>query len=690
MSLVFDLDTDGQQQLANEAKENSVPVDELQSGFFQGVPTAIGMGVMRGGARSAQAVGLAGGGLLSLFEDQPGELTDPYFKAMDQYVGDAVDYWTPGANEVGTAGRVLGGFSEMALPLMATGGNPSLLIGSAELGGAQDLVKQGASVKGAVTGGIIQGLATAAGFKIPFLGKTLASRLASGAAGNLAVNAGSSALEKGALNETGDKAQGEQIHPLDLEARAVDVLSGLAFGGLAHLSAPSVRDAAATAADAQHFQQDTAPGIPADIGSSVAHQSAMEAAIRDTLEGKPVDLANTGITGADFIALPKPAGHLSEADELKGVDEVLAPEPGRADQEIEARFSKQLETDKPAAITEYSKLPGSDNGRILNTDLARELSPDYRTDRTRSAAVHEPASALVKEMYARKLEEAPAKGELPIVVFTAGGTGAGKSTAISSFPEMASEVRHAQIVYDTNLNNPISAVQKIDQALAAGKDVRIRYVSRDPVESLVHGALPRAMRMGRTVPLVEHAKTHAGGAATIKTLAERYSNDSRVKIQVIDNSGGKGGARIGSIDQIKIPEYDALLGDLHAALEKERAAGRISEAVYRGTTDAALQQRFRDQGGSGRIRSAPDPGNGQQPQPAGSGRVVDPIVLAARNALVESDFPIPTGELNVDGSPIVRSAREVMAEADADIAQAQHDAKGFDALVGCILTKGDG
>src|SRR5207237_9318432 len=141
----------------------------------------------------------------------------------------------PGGTEVGTAGRILGGFSEMALPLMATGGNPSLLIGTAELGGAQDLSKQGASNTGAVAGGVIQGLATAAGFKLPFLGKTLATRLASGAIGNVAVNAGAAAVTRGTLNLTGDAAQAQQFDPLDLEARAIDVLTGLAFGGLAHL-----------------------------------------------------------------------------------------------------------------------------------------------------------------------------------------------------------------------------------------------------------------------------------------------------------------------------------------------------------------------------------------------------------------------------------------------------------------------
>ena len=64
-----------------------------------------------------------------------------------------------------------------------------------------------------------------------------------------------------------------------------------------------------------------------------------------------------------------------------------------------------------------------------NTDEARELSPEYSASnegRTELAvAVHEAASYLTREVYRRTLEEPVPEGKLPLVVFTAGGTGAG-------------------------------------------------------------------------------------------------------------------------------------------------------------------------------------------------------------------------------------------------------------------------
>lgn len=338
MSFVFDINPDAQRQLDSLARSNPAPADQNDSGFWDGVPKGIGMGVMRGGAKVGQAVGMAAGGVLSIIDEGSGKLTDPYFRQLDQFVNDAPTFWTPDANTVGTAGRILGGFSEMALPLMAGGGNPSLLIGTTEMSGATELSRQGASNAGAVAGGVIEGAANAIGFKIPFLGRTLATRVLSGMAGNVAVGAGAAGAEKAALNLTGDTQLAENIHPLDAEARLIDLLSGAAFGGIAHLG---MRDAVKTAANAKHFQHDTAPGTPADLEASVAHQAAIDEGIRSIMEDRPVNLSETGVQDANFLhdrRLPKMD---SMPEEVKGVDEAVkqgpAPNPDRVELEVQPR-----------------------------------------------------------------------------------------------------------------------------------------------------------------------------------------------------------------------------------------------------------------------------------------------------------------------------------------------------------------
>src|SRR3546814_932662 len=96
------------------------------------------------------------------------------------------------------------------------------------------------------------------------------------------------------------------------------------------------------------------------------------------------------------------------------------------------------------------------------------------------------------------------------------------------------------------MNTLSSAVDKVEQALAAGRDVRIAYVYRDPVEALTGGAIPRAERQavqfgpGRTVPLAEHAKTHIGVRPVMAAPAARYADYPRLDLYAIGNRHRQG------------------------------------------------------------------------------------------------------------------------------------------------------
>lgn len=259
-----------------------------------------------------------------------------------------------------------------------------------------------------------------------------------------------------------------------------------------------------------------------------------------------------------------------------------------ADRAIEQSLTHKVTANFQKAVDEYSNLKDSKNGKILNTDVARELSSSYLTDRTKSAAVHEPASYFIKKLYTDALASEPRPGELPLVLFTAGGTGAGKTTAVDTIPEMKALSDDAQIIYDTNMNTYASAKTKVQQALDAGKHVHIAVVQRDPVDALVNGALTRAMRQerefgsGRTVPISEHVKTHLGVTDTIKQLQKDYAGDSRVEFSLIDNSHGKGGAVVVPMSNLHELDYNTTERAVSTALEKEHDSGKISDAVYKG------------------------------------------------------------------------------------------------------------
>lgn len=275
---------------------------------------------------------------------------------------------------------------------------------------------------------------------------------------------------------------------------------------------------------------------------------------------------------------------------------MASPMGGGINKQIEQEYFDRLANDFDGLKAEYAQVVNSrgenttDGGRILNTDDARELSPHYRADRTKSADVHEPASAFTKQMYADKLSNPTPPGMDNTVIFTAGGTGAGKTTGLQEVLSASPVAQRAEIVYDTNMNKFSSADEKVRQALDAGRKVHVVYTYRDPSEALTEGALKRASRMesemgtGRTVPLDEHFKTHVGAYEVMKQLQDKYGNDHRFEMTIIDNSRGKDRARVvSSLDQLPKLDHTKVRKELDDALENAYRTGKISQAIYRGT-----------------------------------------------------------------------------------------------------------
>jgi hypothetical protein len=275
-------------------------------------------------------------------------------------------------------------------------------------------------------------------------------------------------------------------------------------------------------------------------------------------------------------------------------------------QSFGAELEAKINADFAGAQQEYAGLQDAEGGRVLNTDLARELSPAYREDRSRSADVHEPSSAFIKRVYAERLSQPTPEGKDPVVLFTAGGTGAGKSTGLR-LQGLQAMSQSAELVYDTNMNKLESAVKKIQQALEAGRQAVIVYTFRDPVEALVNGALPRAMRMGRTVPVSEHYNTHVGAYKTMLQLREKYADNEDVQILVVDNSKGAGKAVLSDLDSVVLQADNELKGKLDEALKSEFEAGRISKQVFQGFAGKqSAAQGLGEEGGS-RTDRQPEP-----------------------------------------------------------------------------------
>ena len=245
--------------------------------------------------------------------------------------------------------------------------------------------------------------------------------------------------------------------------------------------------------------------------------------------------------------------------------------------DIGAALEDRVDNDFDALVEEYNALEGTEGGKVLDTDIARELSPEYRADRSRAGEVHEAVSKFIDKLSRARIDDTSPDG---VVVFMAGGGGAGKSSA----GKLLSDVfETADIVYDGTLSTYNKAKQRIQLALDAGQDVYISYIYRDPVDALRNGVLSRAMKTGRTVPLDGLVKGHAGSSETVNKLQETFGDNPAFKIFAIDNSKGVGKAELVPLESIPRVSIEGLKKEFENATNEEYEAGRISETVRRAT-----------------------------------------------------------------------------------------------------------
>ena len=313
--------------------------------------------------------------------------------------------------------------------------------------------------------------------------------------------------------------------------------------------------------------------------------------------------------------------------------------------EIGAKLQERIDTDFEGAQQEYASLKGTKGGRLLDTDIARELSPEYRQDRNRSAEVHEAASDFIQRSFEQRMAQ-PGTGD--IVAFMAGGGGAGKSSAEKL---LAPVLDRASTVLDGTLSTYDKARRNVQLALDSGRQVRIAYVYREPEEALRNGVLTRAMRGGRTVPVDALVKGHAGSSTVVRKLQAEFGDNPKFKIFAVDNSRGPGGADIVPLESITSVKIDGLKERFINATEDEYRAGRISEGVYRATVGSQADTGAGAQGqaGGGQVRqgSASPVQEGRGPEGSGNAVTQDEAVVdgVRYSSRYRDLIPFPTVEI---------------------------------------------
>lgn len=248
---------------------------------------------------------------------------------------------------------------------------------------------------------------------------------------------------------------------------------------------------------------------------------------------------------------------------------------------MEAAAFNKVDSSKDQIIADYEK----QHGKIYNPDDFRPFVHDEKTfgpyDGTKAANVHEPVSEISNYIKNKRIGEVN-PGEA--VMWTSGGPGSGKTTAIKAVnQDIYNKIKFG---YDSVLGNPSKASKDINNVLEKGGKNFIPHVVRDVEDAWMNGVVARAISKGRTVPLKVFLDGTEKANKAVKSLYNEFSGNKNVMIAFLDNRTPGGKAKEMTFDQFNKIDMNNLEGRFYDKLYNETQKlyedGRITKKIRDG------------------------------------------------------------------------------------------------------------
>lgn len=638
MSYITDLAFSDQQALEQDALANPA-LSPPEPNFWDGSGTALFSGIAQGATQLALQAAQYGNDpdQAILFEVPTDEEEIARRAAIGQQRLAVTERLRPDAQTNGTAAQILFGLGDVGTRFAfgaASGGLPVAAGGVGLSMGEQrfsELRAEGVDPKTAAIAGAIEGGTLAAGAFLP------AARLLSQPIADLAATAGANvalgAVARGGvgqvLESNGYTQQAQQYRALDAQAMAIDGLLGGAFWGLGR--AMSGAPAAS----------------PETVDAALAGNNGLHAQ-HGTAPGAPVDARSS-------------AAHQGALD--TALEQMSRGEPvnvsGLAD---EAQF---LRSDRAA--------PEAD---VVRQQAKQEVFSSARSEL-------EPVAARVAENVPQLRDELAQLRRLPE----------------DRFWQLASEMQQQGL---SNRNARRKATDQVEQERSA-IDTRIAAI-----EAELRGNREAERAQGELAAM-DSGETPARLQKQVDQRAEQIGSAfkrSALASSVAPDHGMALNRLAGEDIQRMLRESGQLIEEPTPAVEPRTP---VSDSAPTGESQQPRGPQVNQQAETrGPAPTAPETVSAQPATP-GAERVtpvaesvtdlpgstpidgIDPALPALLDAVAagERDLQVPTGAINEDGTPVTVSARELLAEADAEIAQAANDSKGFLAAALCALRFGN-
>jgi fido (protein-threonine AMPylation protein) len=233
-------------------------------------------------------------------------------------------------------------------------------------------------------------------------------------------------------------------------------------------------------------------------------------------------------------------------------------------------------------IEEYKRHPESFEGRYVAADLFKETFQEYavsKESRNRyNGPVHNSAAVLSAELFKQNLKDTsePARD---VVVFLTGTPGAGKTSQVLANGQLDAKVR---MVFEGQMSNPVTSIEKIQQVLDAGLKPVIHVVHALPENALAN-TLKRFGEQGRGAGIGVMSAIQGQLPDSLGEIQKQYGDAVQLIVtDVRDRNNPQHGLGWKNIDVLRSEgNHEHIKQRLSTALEQGRTTGTIAAGAYR-------------------------------------------------------------------------------------------------------------
>jgi hypothetical protein len=249
---------------------------------------------------------------------------------------------------------------------------------------------------------------------------------------------------------------------------------------------------------------------------------------------------------------------------------------------VQERVCQAVEADPERFLAAYRLDSRSFQGRYVNSDLMKEMFPEYSTSKEHrnryNLPVHNPAAVLAAAQFRAAIAD-DSVPERTNALFLTGVPGAGKTTAVlanrDQFPQ------DARILYEGQLSDPVNAIPKFAAALDYGLDVEIIAIHVMSEQALANTIL-RFEREGRGATIEALARIQGNLPDGLQRIYGRFGD--KIGFSVVDKRDMMKVLRYRGWESVSLLEsegnYEHIKRKLTETLEAQYAAHLITRGAY--------------------------------------------------------------------------------------------------------------